>query len=106
MGVFFIAAYRPKKGKERLLREVLKDHLPILRKERLVTDRPPYVMRAADGTFVEVFEWKSAAAVEAAHGNSAVQAMWARFEEACTYESLVNLKETKEMFANFEAVDL
>ena len=69
-----------------------------------MTDRPPYLMRAADGTFVEVFEWKSAAAVEAAHGNSAVQAMWARFEEACTYESLLNLKETKEMFANFEAV--
>jgi len=33
MGVFVIAAYRPKKGKERLLRDVLKDHLPILRKE-------------------------------------------------------------------------
>ena len=65
MGVFVIAAYRPKKGKE-----------------RLVTDRPPYLMRAADGTFVEVFEWKSAAAIEAAHGNSAVQAMWARFEES------------------------
>ena len=74
--------------------------------ERLVTDRPPYLMRAADGTFVEVFEWKSAAAIEAAHGNSAVQAMWARFEDACTYESLLNLKETKDMFTNFEAVDL
>ena len=106
MGVFVIAAYRPKKGKERMLRDVLKDHLPILRKERLVTDRPPYLMRAADGTFIEVFEWKSAAAIEAAHGNPAVQAMWARFEEACTYESLLNLKETKDMFANFEAVDL
>jgi len=32
--------------------------------------------------------------------------MWARFEEACTYESLLNLKETKDMFAHFEAVDL
>jgi len=106
MGLFVIAAYRPKKGKERLLQEVLKDHLPILRKERLVTDRRPYLMRAADGTFVEVFEWKSAAAIEAAHGNSAVQAMWARFEEACTYETFVNLKEAKDMFASFEAVDL
>src|SRR5207249_297939 len=63
-------------GKEQLLRDVLKDHLPILRQERLVPDRPPYLMRAADGTFVEVFEWKSAAAIEAAHHSSAVQAMW------------------------------
>jgi len=106
MGVYAIAVYRPNKEKEKLLREVLKAHVPILRKERLVTNRPPYLMRAADGTFVEVFEWKSAAAIEAAHQNSAVQAMWARFEEACTYESLVNLSESKEMFANFESVDL
>ena len=33
MGVYVIAAYRPKKGKEQRLRDVLKDHLPILRKE-------------------------------------------------------------------------
>ena len=75
-------------------------------KDRLVTDRPPYLMCAADGTFVEVFEWKSAAAIETAHHNAAVQAMWARFEEACTYESLVSLSESKEMFANFESVEL
>ena len=106
MGVYVIAAYRPKKGKEQLLRDILKDHLPILRKERLVTDRPPYLMRAANGTFVEVFEWNSAAAIEAAHHSSAVQAMWARFEETCTYEPLLNLKESKDMFANFEAIDL
>jgi len=37
--VYAIAAYRPKKGKERLLREVLMDHISILRKERLVTSR-------------------------------------------------------------------
>src|SRR5207245_3460634 len=98
--------YRPKKGKEELLREVLKDHVPILRKERLVTDRPPYLMRTTDGTFIEIFEWKSAAAIQAAHENAAVQAMWAQFEKAYTYESLVNLSESKEMFANFESVDL
>src|SRR2546428_8771369 len=86
MGIFVIAAYRPKMGKERLLRDVLKDPLPILRKQRLVTDRPPYLMGAADGTFVEVFEWKSAAAIEGAHGKSSVQAMWAGFEEACASE--------------------
>ncbi|HEX9341027.1 MAG TPA: hypothetical protein VF992_07665 [Thermoplasmata archaeon] len=106
MGIYAIAAYRLKRGKEQQLREVLKDHLPILRKEGLVTDRPPYLMRAADGTFVEVFEWESAAAIETAHENSQVRAMWARFEAACTYESLGNLKESKDLFANFESIDL
>ena len=106
MGIYAIAAYRPKRGKERQLREVLRDHLPILRKERLVTDRPSYLMRAADGTFVEVFEWESGAAIEAAHENPEVRAMWTRYEVACTYESLGNLKESKDLFANFESVEL
>ncbi len=106
MGIYAIAAYRPKPGKERQLRQVLKDHLPILRKEGLVTDRPPYLMRSGDGTFVEVFEWKSAAAIEAAHENPEVRKMWTRFEDACTYESLGGLKESKDLFANFESVEL
>ena len=49
----------------------------------LVTDRPPYAMRAADGTIVEVFEWKSEEAIAGAHGNPQVQAMWGRYAEAC-----------------------
>src|SRR5436309_15849615 len=88
-----------------MLRDVLKDHLPILRQERLVTDRPPYLMRAADRTFVEVFEWKSAAAIEAAHHSSALQARWGRFEEPCTYEPPLNRKESTHRYPNYEAID-
>ncbi len=106
MGQFVIAAYRPRSGKEDALRRILKDHLPILRREGLATDRPPYLMRASDGTFVEVFEWKSAKAVEDAHHNANVLKMWARFEEACEYVSLTSLEETKGPFPNFDAVDL
>jgi len=39
MGLFVICAYRPKPGQEKLLRKILKDHVPILRKEGLATDR-------------------------------------------------------------------
>lgn len=106
MGVFVICAYRPKRGMEKQLRKILKDHLPILRREGLATRRPSYAMRAADGTFVEVFEWESAAAIERAHENPTVKAMWARFDEACTYESLANLAESKRLFSDFEPVDL
>lgn len=34
-----------------------------LQTEQLVTDRPASVMRAADGTIQEVFEWRPAEAV-------------------------------------------
>ena len=34
----------------------VRKHMQVLRAEKLVTDRPAYVMRAKDGTIVEVFE--------------------------------------------------
>jgi hypothetical protein len=60
MGKFVIVAYRPRPGKEQELLQLTREHLPILRSEGLATDRPSYVMKSADGTIVEVFEWKSA----------------------------------------------
>ena len=106
MGTFSIAAYRPKPGKAQLLLDVVRDHMPILRAENLITDRPSYIMRAEDGTIVEVFEWKSDAAIEQAHSNPRVQKLWERYGEACEYVPLATLPECKEMFANFEPLDL
>lgn len=106
MGQFVIVAYRPREGKEARLLELVREHMPILRREGLVTDRPALVMRAEDGTIVEVFEWRSAEAVERAHANEVVQAMWERFNEACEYESLANLEECSRPFSPFEPVDL
>lgn len=106
MGRFVIAAYHPRPGKEAELRRELREHLPTLRKEGLVTERRPYVMRGADGTFVEVFEWISAEAVERAHDNPVVVEMWKRFEQVCEYRNLSDLPEAPEPFASFEAVEL
>lgn len=106
MGRFVIAAYAPKEGMEQQLLATVKKHLHVLRAEQLVTDRPAYVMRAEDGSIVEVFEWRSAAAIEQAHGNPAVQALWAEFGEACDFKSLTDLPETHQMFAEFDAVEL
>ncbi len=46
MGEFVIAAYRPNKGNERELLKELKQHMPILRSEGLITDRPSYTLRS------------------------------------------------------------
>ncbi len=106
MGQFVIAAYRPRKGKEVRLLELMKEHIPILRGQGFVTDRPSQVMQAKDGTIVEVFEWKSAEAIESAHENEVVKAMWRDFEEACEYTSLADLPESRQPFSSFEPVDL
>lgn len=106
MGVFVIAAYRPHPGKEADLLQLVREHLPILRGEGLATERPPLVMRAADGTLLEVFEWASREAVERAHASAAVQQLWERFGAVCDYTKLADLREAGEMFAHFEPVEL
>jgi hypothetical protein len=84
----------------------VKKHVAVLRSEQLVSDRAPYAMRAADGTLVEVFEWRSADAIHQAHTNAAVQAVWGEFCVAFDYVPLANLAEARQMFAEFDSVDL
>jgi hypothetical protein len=91
VGKFVIAVYRPHVGKEKELLEVVKEHVPILRGQGFVTDRPPAVMRGKDGTIVEVFEWKS---------------LEARFNEACECQSLSTLDESSDQFAMFDPVEI
>jgi len=103
-GVIVIVAYRPKPGKERELLELVRNRVPILRKENLATDREPTIIRARDGTIVEVSEWKSQEAIDAAHKNANVLAMWDKFFAICDCVPLNTLDEAKEMFAGFEPI--
>ena len=100
-----IVAYRPKPGKADVLLSEVRDHQPLLRSEGLATDRRPVVMRAVDGSLLEVFEWASPAAIEEAHSNPRVQAMWARFFACCDAVPLNQLAEAKNMFAEFTPVE-
>ena len=104
MSVCVIACYRPLPGKARELEAAVRDHVDVLRAEGLVTDRLPILMRAADGTLVEVFEWSSQEAAEAARDNQAVLALWKRLESVCTYERLAQLAEANELFSSFAPV--
>jgi quinol monooxygenase YgiN len=104
-GVCPIVAYRPKPGKEKELLELVRKRVPTLRKEGLATDRRPVIMRAKDGTIIEVSEWKSTEAIDAAHRNPNVLAMWGKFFEVCDCVPLNTLAEAGEMFACFEALD-
>jgi len=106
MGRYVIVAYTPKAGKEKQLLRAVKKHLEVLRTEELVTDKPAYVMRAGEGTILEIFEWRSSEAIEKAHNNPAVQELWEEFGAACDFTPLAKLPEAAQMFAEFDAVDL
>jgi quinol monooxygenase YgiN len=103
-GVIVIVAYRPKPGKQSQTLDLVRNRIPTLRKEALVTQRTPIIMRASDGTIIEVSEWKSQEAIDAAHKNPNVLAMWNRFFAVCDCVPLNQLSESAEMFAGFEPV--
>ena len=105
MGRFVVAAFKPKPGMQDRLLAVVARHWGVLRAQGLVTDKPSHAMRAADGTIVEVFEWTSAEAIERAHGNIAVQALWEEFAAVCDYMPVGGLAECQHMFSEFEAVE-
>jgi quinol monooxygenase YgiN len=102
-GVCVIVAYHPKPGKEDELLTVVRSRVPNLRKEGLVTDREPVIMRSRDGTIIEVSEWKSREAIDAAHKNPNVLAMWNKFFAVCACVPLNTLAEAQEMFAGVRA---
>jgi quinol monooxygenase YgiN len=104
-GVVVIVAYRPKPGKESETLDLVRNRVPTLRKEALVTDRTPIIMRARDGTIIEVSEWKSQEAIEAAHKNPNVLAFWNEMFAVCECVPLKTLPEAQEMFAGFEPLE-
>jgi quinol monooxygenase YgiN len=104
-GVCVIFAYRPKPGKGDEVLALVRSRVPNLRKEDLVTDRQPVIMRSRDGTIIEVSEWKSREAIDAAHKKPNVLAMWNRFFAVCGCVPLNTLAEAQEMFAGFEPIE-
>lgn len=104
MGVMVIALFRPRAGMAAALDACVHDHLPILRAQGLATARPSVVLRAADGSILEIFEWVSQAAIDSAHTNPAVLALWERYAACCHTITLGDLAEARMMFPSFELV--
>jgi hypothetical protein len=101
MGRIVIACYKPKSGQAEALQELMREHMPILRSQGLVSERESILMTAADGTIVEVFEWRSREAIESAHSNPVIQEMWARYGEVCEYVPVAAVAEAAQLFSEF-----
>ncbi len=75
-----ICTFRVKRGRASAFLCLLKAHWPTLRRLGLVTPEPSRVYRGKDDSgksyFVEIFTWKSPAAVEFAHRSPEVMAVW------------------------------
>jgi antibiotic biosynthesis monooxygenase len=105
-GVIVIVAYKPKPGKksEEVL-AIVRRRMPLLRGEGLVTERVPTIVRGRDGTIIEVSEWKSQAAIDAAHKNPNVLGFWNEMFAVCECVPLKTLPEAEEVFAGFAPME-
>lgn len=101
-GQITIVGYKPKAGKAEALHQLMREHLSILKSQGLVTDRDSIMMEAKDGTIIEVFEWKSLAAIEQAHTNPEVLKMWGRYAEVCDYIPVAQVEEAANLFSGFK----
>lgn len=99
--IIVIVGYKPKPGKAAALRQLMKEHLPILQRLGLATDRESILMEAKDGTIIEVFEWKSQAAIDQAHTHPVVLEMWGKYAEACDYIPVGQIAESADLFSAF-----
>ncbi len=104
MGVTVIAMFRAKPGLDDALLACLRDHLHVLRAQGLATERPALVLRARDGALLEVFEWVSQAAIDAAHSNPEVLKLWERYAACSDPIAMSDLAEAREMFPGFTRV--
>lgn len=105
MPAIVIVAYRPKDGRDAELSDLIKTHVPMLRRLGLATERAHLALRGKDGVIVEVFEWADGG-IEAAHEHPDVKALWEKFAEVCDYVPLKELPEAGDMFAEFEPQNL
>jgi quinol monooxygenase YgiN len=104
MGRSVIVAYRPKAGRQADLEALVREHVPILQSRGLVTSRPAMLMKAQDGTIVEIFEWESQAAIDRAHADPTVQDLWRRFGDCCDYLPIGSVPEAGQPFSEFETM--
>jgi hypothetical protein len=102
-GRWVACVYRPKKGKEAELLALFGRHYDTLKEEGLVTNRPHLLLRSpTDGSFIELFEWKSESASSDAHENRHVMEIWDAFGKCAEMLKLADLPEASDNFPHFE----
>lgn len=105
MGIVVIYACRPNVGQKNQVHGLLKKHVPALRSEGLITDRPTLLLWGEkDQVFVESFEWMSVEHARRAESSSAIQGIWKALAEHGEFVPLAKLTETAQAFSHFQSL--
>ena len=99
------ALYKPHQNKGNELKNLILKHGPILKSNKLITDREPVLAQSINGIYIEIFEWKSNNSIEEAHENLEVQKLWDAMEKVCDFTTLDSIEEVKEFFPHFKPIN-
>jgi hypothetical protein len=100
--VLSFATYKAKPAQEEALIKLVERHLPTLRDLGFATDRENYIAKSEDGTIIEVFEWSSVNAVNAAHQHPEVSDIWEKMALVADFNPINRLPELNGPFADFK----
>lgn len=103
-GKYTLNCYRPKEGHAAALDALVARHHAVLVAEGLATEQAAIVMKAGDGTVVELYQWSSREAVDAAHTNVALGVLWGEFAEISDFVPVGQLEEAQSIFSSFTRV--
>lgn len=103
MGLMGIVVYRPKEGSERKFLSLIKKHAPLLISLGGISDAS-FLMKSIDGSYIQVFEWKSKAAKKVAMKSEILWDLWGKIEECSTKVKLSSVPEAKEVISNFKSI--
>ena len=98
------AAYRPRGRNDDELLQLLREDVATLRARGHVTDRPAPVVGTANGEVLIVLEWSSEHAVDDAHADAVVLAVWERKADLAEYVAPSSLSGADVPFARWKVV--
>lgn len=99
-----IAIYRPHEGQDAALRALVAQHVPALRRLDLITERATILARSSGGAYLEIFEWVSDEAAEAAHDHPDIARIWEAMAQIADFQPLSALPEAAGAFTHFTPV--
>jgi hypothetical protein len=105
-----LALYQVARENEKTLLKLIPKKRRYFLKAGYVTKRPPILLRSRENSeiFIEIFEWKSDAAVAKAHQDPKVRAIWDEMDKLCKKigKGLNEVPEFATPFPHFELVDV
>lgn len=97
-----LSAYRPRVDDRHRLEEHLRQEIAALRSRGHITERPVPICRTEAGEYLVVLEWSTTTAVDDAHADAAILAIWERKAELFEYVGVSELARASVPFAAYD----